>query len=65
MSFGGGKTPDLEPDLLPVEDEEVSTHQEAVPVPYLAGTQKIALRWISPALNMVTKQAPDQKAGKK
>jgi hypothetical protein len=49
---------------LPVEDEEIATHQEAIPVPFLAGTRKIAGRWISPATNLITKEAQNE-VGKK
>lgn len=57
-------TPSIETDDLPLEDEEIATHQEAVPVPYLAGTRKIAGRWISPALNMLTKESDTYPAKK-
>lgn len=50
---------------FPLEEEEIATHQEAVPVPYLAGTRRVALRWITPASSMVTQIAPDEKPGKK
>ena len=51
-------------DDLPVGDEEVTTHQEAVPLPYLAGTRKTACRWMTQAVNMLTKKSKTQ-AGKK
>lgn len=47
-------------DETTLEQEELSTHQETVPVPYIAGTQLLALRWISPALDMVAKQSTQQ-----
>jgi len=50
---------------LPVEPEEIASHQEAVPVPWWAGTRKVALRWITPATQMITEQAPQEKPGKK
>lgn len=50
---------------IPVEDEELSTHQEAVPVPSWWGTRHIALRWLAPAYDMITEQAPDDQPGKK
>jgi hypothetical protein len=55
-----GKNRPEELDETTLEQEELSTHQETVPVPYVAGTQLIALRWISPALDMVTKQAAQE-----
>lgn len=52
-------------DETTLEPETLATNQETIPVPYLAGTRLIALRWISPALDMVTRQAPDDRPGKK
>lgn len=57
MSFQSNRK--LSTDATPVEDEEISTHQEAVPVPYLAGTRHVAGRWLGAAVNMVTTQAED------
>ena len=51
-------------DDLPVGDEEVTTHQEAVPLPYLAGTRKTSCRWMDQATNMLTKKSKTQ-VGKK
>ena len=51
-------------DDIPAEAEEIATHQEAVPVPYLAGTRKLAARWLGPAVSMVTVQAEDAIAKK-
>lgn len=51
----GPKTPDVENDSI--QEEEVSTHQQAIPVPYFAGTRKIAIRWITPAFNLVAIRA--------
>lgn len=48
-----------------LEDEELATHQETIPVPYIAGTRMVALRWLGPAYDMVTRQAPDDRPGKK
>jgi hypothetical protein len=50
---------------LPVEPEEIATHKEAVPVPWWAGTRKIAVRWMTPAMLMITEQAPQERPGKK
>jgi hypothetical protein len=64
MSFKT-RQPDLETATLPVEEEEVATHQEAVPLPYVAGTRKVAVRWLGPATALITRQAPKEKTGKK
>ncbi|MDI1336300.1 MAG: hypothetical protein PSU94_08985 [Lacunisphaera sp.] len=56
------KTP-VKQALLPFQKENVASNQQAVPLPYLAGTRLIAVRWITPALNQVTQQVKG--AGKK
>lgn len=63
MSFKTPSAPEREP--LPIEEEEMATHQESIPVPHLGGTRRISLRWISPAIDMVTQEAPDTTPGKK
>ena len=60
-----GANVDLERDDWPIAEEEVTTHQEAIPVPYIAGTRRVALRWVSPAVDMITIQAKDETPGKK
>jgi hypothetical protein len=49
--------------LLPFQAENLATNQQAIPLPYLAGTRVIALRWITSATSEVTTQA--QGTGKK
>jgi hypothetical protein len=48
MSFGGNETT-ADPVVAGTEEEDVSTNQEAVPIPYLAGERKVAVRWLSNA----------------
>lgn len=64
MSAKGSKSP-AQLDETTLEGEDMSTHQETIPVPWVAGTRLIAIRWIAPALDMVTRQAPDERPGKK
>jgi hypothetical protein len=54
-----------EKDDLPVEEEDVATSQEGIPIPWHGGTRRVAVRWITPALDMLTKEAPDERPGKK
>lgn len=54
-----------EPTVAGLDEESQSTAQEAQPVPYFAGTQVIAARWISPIYNQISEVAPDAKPGKK
>jgi hypothetical protein len=63
MSSKAAKAP--ERDDLPVEDEDIATAQEGIPVPWQAGTRRVAVRWITPAFDRVTKEAPAERAGKK
>lgn len=60
---GIGKPTEINSDTI--EDEEMATHQEAIPIPYLAGSQMLAVRWITPALDRVARQAPQDRPGKK
>jgi hypothetical protein len=48
-----------------IEDEQLSTAPEAVPVPLLWGERKVALKWISRVYNQVAKEAPQARSGKK
>lgn len=59
------KGTDIEKDDLPLEDEEVATAQEAIPVPLIAGTRRMAVRWFVPAMGLVTQLAPEDRPGKK
>ncbi len=56
---------DITKDEVPVQEEEIATHQEAIPVPYLAGTRRVSLRWLTDATDMATKQSKDANYGKK
>lgn len=57
--------PDPEIDPANVQDEEWSTNQEGIVVPWVCGEQKLALRWVSPAMNQFTIEAPVERPGKK
>ena len=50
-------------ELLPFQENSVTSNQQSVPLPYFAGTRLLAGTWISDALNPTTHQVP--KAGKK
>ena len=53
------------PEKTGLEEQSLSTAQEAKPVPLLFGTRKIALTWISPVYNQFVKEAPTKLPGKK
>jgi hypothetical protein len=47
------------------EPEDFSTNQESASIPWFCGERKLALRWISPIYNQFTKEAPQERPGKK
>lgn len=53
----GGKIPPTGTNDLPVEDEDLSTQQEAVPWPFFAGEQLIGIRWLDEATNQLTQKS--------
>jgi len=59
-------TPPPATDPVDVEDNQLSSAQEAVPVPMLLGERKISLKWISRVYNTHAVEAPAERpAGKK
>ena len=48
-----------------IQDQMTSNSQQAVPVAYIAGTRKIAVKWITPIYNLRSAPAPNQIPGKK
>ncbi|HEV2207298.1 MAG TPA: hypothetical protein VG167_00870 [Verrucomicrobiae bacterium] len=50
---------------VPIMPEQLATNQQTVPAPLWWGSRKIALRWITPALNQIAVQAPDTVPTKK
>lgn len=48
-----------------VEPAELSSNQQAVPVPLFAGEAKFALVWLCDPFNQFTKDAPQERPGKK
>lgn len=47
-------------DETTLEAEDLSTSQETVPLPYLAGTRKVGLRWLDGSLALIAELAPDE-----
>ncbi len=43
---------------LPVEEEDLATAQENLPIPLTSGTQRLAVRWITGARERITEEAP-------
>lgn len=48
-----------------LEEEDLATHQETIPIPFICGTQIVALRWMTQALDRKARQAPQDRPGKK
>lgn len=63
--MGGSKKPAANPDTGNVQQNEVATNQQAIAIPLVMGTNKVALRWVTPATNQFTKPAPTARPGKK
>jgi hypothetical protein len=47
-----------------VQDQMTSNQQQALPVAYMAGTRKLAVKWMTPVYNLHSKAAPSR-TGKK
>lgn len=60
MKGAAKNNPDAEPNLGNTVPEELATNQEAAVIPWGCGEFKVALRWICPPANQVTKEAADQ-----
>lgn len=43
-----------------IQDQMTSNQQMALPVAYVAGTRKIAVKWITPIYNLRSAPAPNQ-----
>ena len=56
---------DPEPTEIGLEDEQVSNAQESLPVPWVFGERRIAVRWISRVYNQRAEEAPISRPGKK
>lgn len=42
-----------------VQDQMTSNNQQAVPVAYIAGTTKVAVKWFTPIYNLRSAPAPN------
>jgi hypothetical protein len=47
--------------LLNVDPRDAVTNQEAVPVPYFAGTRALPLQWVMDPVNQFTEPSPDDR----
>jgi len=66
MSFLGGNTNTLgrpNTKLFGADSSNTSTHQEARPIPYVAGNRRVGVTWLSDAINVRTRSAGTSKKG--
>ncbi len=61
--FGNQKP--KQPQPFGIQDQQTSNSQQAIPVPYIAGTRKIAVTALSPVYNLRTAPAPNSIPQKK
>ncbi len=47
------------------QDQMTSSQQQALPVAYVAGTRKLAAKWMTPVYNLRSAPAPSTQRGKK
>jgi len=48
-----------------VQDQMTANNQQAVPVAYIAGTRKVAVKWFTPIYNLRSAPAPNTAPSKK
>jgi len=48
-----------------IQDQMTANQQQALPVAYVAGTRKLAVKWLTPIYNLRSAPAPNQMQGKK
>lgn len=54
-----------ERDETTIEEEDIATHQEAIPFPLSGGKRLVAVRFLDEARHQIEEQAPDERPGKK
>lgn len=67
----GSSQKTAQPEVAGTTEEDISTNQEALPVPYIAGERKVAVRWMTDVYNQYTvevqvdtgKKGADKKGG--
>jgi len=62
--MGGNTTQPPTAQPFGIQDQQTSNQQQAVPVAYIAGTRKIAVKWLTPIYNLYSQPAPTR-TGKK
>lgn len=65
MKGGRVNQPDEEKDPANLDGEELSTNEQGRALPMFAGESKFALVWICAPFSQYTKEAPNERPGKK
>ena len=65
MGKGTRNVPEPDPDMGNLNEDELSTNQEATVLPWGCGEFKVAVHWLSPVYNQFTREAPVERPGKK
>ena len=65
MSLGKGAPQSPQAQPFGLQDQMTANSQQALPVAYIAGTRKTAVKWFTPVYNLRTAPAPTQKPNKK
>lgn len=63
--LGKGNPPSPQAQPFGLQDQMTSSPQQAIPLPYVAGTRKVAAKWFTPVYNLRTAPAPALKPSKK
>jgi hypothetical protein len=63
MFGNSSETPKAKP--FGVQDQQTANQQQALPVAYVAGTRKLAAKWMTPIYNLRSAPAPSSARGKK
>lgn len=62
---GGANLPAEDPTAANLDDGELSSNQEATPVPWGAGEFMVAAKWITGIVDQEAREAPAERPGKK
>jgi hypothetical protein len=63
MGGNSNESPKAQP--FGIQDQMTSNQQQAVPVALIAGTRKIAIKWLTPIYNIRSAPAPSRTTSKK
>lgn len=65
MPKGGANLPEEDPSAANLDESELSSNQEATPVPWGWGEIKASAKWITGIIEQEAHEAPAERPGKK